>query len=389
MRTTLFLLVAAAITFAADEKTTEQKQAAELVKQLGHPKYAVREAAAKRLLELGPSAVAAISEGTKATDEEVRNRCIALLPQAKAVEWKRRSDAFLADVEGKQKHDLPLMADWEKLFGKVDAGSRKIFADMIRANGELLESVAADRKKAGKLCTDRCKIILAEVRTGKGQIKADRGDIAAVLFVDTLSPSQYDWSSQAFPCNLLGNPTLVDSLGDGEAGPVFRRLLMKWAESRPVHDTFTFQRFASLVQKKPFPEAGAYLAKIAKDKKADVLSVRLLAVQALGKVGGKDAADALAELIGDTTQLFSGGGFGSNEEYRLGDSAFAALVSMSGKKYTDYGLRHNGGIGFGTGDGDEIISLELHTFGNADERAKAIKKWKEESAGKKESKDKK
>src|SRR5262249_49744367 len=155
--------------------------------------------------ELGPSAVAAISEGTKATDEEVRNRCIALLPQAKAVEWKRRSAAFLADKEGKQKHNLPLLSDWEKLAGKLDAGSRKVFADMVRADGGLLEAVAADRKQATKLCTDRCKILLAEVRTAKGQIKADPGDIAAVLFVDVLSPTHYDWSSQAFPCNLLGN----------------------------------------------------------------------------------------------------------------------------------------------------------------------------------------
>jgi HEAT repeat protein len=388
MRTTLSFLIVAGLTLAADEKAPEQKQAAELVKQLGHPKYTVREAAAKRLLDLGPSAVAAIAEGTKATDEEVRNRCIALLPQAKAVEWKRRSAAFLADAEGKQKHDLPLLADWEKLVGKLDTGSRKIFADMIRVDGELLEAVAADKKTASKLCTDRCKIVLAEVRTGKGQIKADRGDIAAVLFVDTLSPMQYDWSSQAFPCNLLGNPTLIESLGDTEVGPVFRRLLMKWAETRPSHDSFAFQRFASLVQKKPFPEAGAYLAKLAKDKKADVLSVRLLAVQALGKVGGREAAEALAELVSETTPLFNGGGFG-NEEYRLGDSAFAALLTMNGKKLADYGLRHQGGIGFGTGDGDEIISLELHSFGNADERAKAIKKWKDEIAQKKEAKDKK
>jgi hypothetical protein len=388
MRVTFLLLASTAVALCADEKTAEQKQAAELVKQLGNPKYAVREAAAKRLLELGPSAVAAISEGTKATDEEVRNRCIALLPQAKAVEWKRRSAAFLADADAKQKHDLPLLADWEKLLGNLSAGSRKVFADMVRADGELLEGVAADRKKAAKLCSDRCKIVLAEVRTAKGQVKGDPGDIAALLFVDILSPTHYDWSSQAFPCNLLGNPALIDALGDADAGPVFRRLLLKWAETRPAQDSFAFQRFAMLVQKKPFPEAGAYLAKVAKDKKADVLSTRLLAVQALGKVGGKEASEALGELVTDTTSLFNGGGFGS-EDYRLGDAALATWITMDGKKISDYGLRHHGGIGFGTGDGDEIISLELHNFANADERAKAIKKWKEEVDQKKDAKEKK
>ena len=314
----------------ADETSPDQKQAAELVKQLGHPKYTVREAAAKRLLELGPEQ---LPRSWKARRQPTKKCGTAALRSCRRPRQLNGSvvHAFLADTGGKQKHELPLLADWEKLVGKLDAGSRRIFADMIRADGELLEGVAADRKKAAKLCSDRCKIILAEVRTAKGQIKADPGDIAAVLFVDILSPTHYDWSNQAFPCNLLGNPTLIDLLGDAEVGPVLRRILMKWAETRPAKDSFAFQRFAMLVQKKPFPEAGPYLAKIAKDKKADVLSTRLLAIQALGKVGGKDAADALAELVSDTTSLFNGGGFGS-EDYRLGDSALAAWLTMHGKK---------------------------------------------------------
>jgi hypothetical protein len=177
----------------------------------------------------------------------------------------------------------------------------------------------------------------------------------------------------------------MDALGDTETGPVMRKLLMNWAEARPAKDYFVFQRFAALVQKKPFPEAASYLAKAAKDKNADVLGTRLLAIQALGKVGGKEAADTLTELVSETTPLFSG----SPEEYRLGDSALAASLSMHGKKLADFGLRHNGGIGFGTGDGDEIISMELHSFSNADARAKAIKKWKDEVVEKKEGKEKK
>ena len=52
------------------------------------------------------------------------------------------------------------------------------------------------------------------------------------------------------------------------------------------------QQFATLAQKKPFPEAAAPLAKMAKDKQADALSVRLVAIQALAKVGGSDAGPA-------------------------------------------------------------------------------------------------
>jgi len=98
--------VAAADPKSGDEGSSEHQKATALVKQLGDKRYATREAAAKQLIEMGPTAVAALTDGSKSDDEEVRNRSIALLPQAKAAEWKRRAAAYRADAEGK-KHDLP------------------------------------------------------------------------------------------------------------------------------------------------------------------------------------------------------------------------------------------------------------------------------------------
>src|SRR5689334_7937144 len=108
-----------------DEGTPEYKTAADLVRQLGDPKFATREAAAKKLVEMGTAAVPALRGGTTSADQEVRTRSTALLPQAQAAGWKRRADAFLADPAGT--HDLPLLAEWEKPTGKPDAGSRKLF----------------------------------------------------------------------------------------------------------------------------------------------------------------------------------------------------------------------------------------------------------------------
>src|SRR3954470_20210542 len=114
-----------------DEGTPEYKTAADLVRQLGDPKFTTREAAAKKLVEMGTAAVPALRAGTTAADEEVRTRAAALLPQAQATGWKRRADAFLADPAGK--HDLPLMDEWEKLTGKPDTGARALYADMLKA----------------------------------------------------------------------------------------------------------------------------------------------------------------------------------------------------------------------------------------------------------------
>jgi hypothetical protein len=379
MRFATLVLLSSAIALAGpkpgDEGTPEHLKATALVKQLGHPRYATREAAAKQLVEMGPAAVPALLAGTKATDEEVRNRSIALLPQAKAAEWKRRAEAYLADADGRQKHDLPLLADWEKLVGKPDAGSRKLFADMVRTNGEFLDKVAANRPGAQSEITTRVRDLHAQVKGPKGQIKAEVGDLAAVLFADAVAPpKRFDWSARPFAAQLLANPTFPEALDAKETGPILRRLLVKWVEARPAHDHMALQQFASLAQKKPFPEAAAPLAKMAKDKQADALSVRLVAIQALAKVGGSDAAGTLADLVPDSTQAFGGG----TDDYRLGDSALAASVTMHGKKLSDFGLTNNVQIGFSTGEDDDVIMLQLHGFRSQDARAKAVEKWKKE-----------
>src|SRR5262245_14799184 len=111
-----------------DEGTPEYQKASNLVRELGHPRFLVRETAAKKLVEMGAPAVPALRAGAGSGDEEIRTRCAALIPQAKAAEWRRRTDAYLADTDGKRKHDLPLLAEWERLTGKPDASSRAMFA---------------------------------------------------------------------------------------------------------------------------------------------------------------------------------------------------------------------------------------------------------------------
>ncbi len=102
----------------------------------------------------------------------------------------------------------------------------------------------------------------------------------------------------------------------------------------------------------------------------------MIAVDALGKVGGNDATAALAALIGDKTELSNGG------RHQLGDAALAALIQMRGKMPTDYGIDNDFEMAFGTRTPGKAIPLTLYGFHTAGERAKAIEKWKAESAKK-------
>src|SRR4051794_23371345 len=236
MRPTFVCLLTALTAFAGpksgEDGTPEFDKAAALVKQLGHPRFAVREAAGKQLLEMGGSAVAALQAGTKSDDEEVRTRCTALLPRAKAAEWRRRADAYLADADRKEKHDLPLLAEWEKLIGKPDAGSRKLFADMVRTSGELLDVVATDPKTATTKVSDRAREVFDRVTSPKGQLNAEVGELAAILFVDvaaggsgpTVGVRRGRRDRPTAPAQLLANPAWPDALAATDTGPALRKV---------------------------------------------------------------------------------------------------------------------------------------------------------------------
>jgi HEAT repeat protein len=359
-----------------DEGTPEHQKATAFVKQLGDKRYAVREAAAKQLIEMGPAAVPALTAGTKSDDEEVRNRSTALLPQAKAAEWKRRAEAYLNDKDGKLKHDLPLLAEWEKLVGKPDAGSRKLFAEMIQTNGELLEQAAADPKKANDAVKARCRTMASQVAAGAKQVPALAGDLAALFFVHgRVSKDRSDWMATDHPSQLLGNPGLAEAIAAKDIGPAMRRVVVQWADSRPSDDMSSHQFFALAMQKSPFPEAVPVLARLAKDKNASGLHVRAIAINALGKIGDADAKAALEGLLGDSTSLFQGV---VGQDFPVGDCAFAALVTAHGKKPADYGATGQMGIGFRAAAQGEIVRLDLRSFPNNEAREKGLKKWKDE-----------
>ena len=381
MRPTVLLVLTVAIA-AADprpgaEGTREHKKAAELVQQLGHSRFAVREAAAKQLVEMGGAAVSALTAGAKSADAEVRNRSLALLPQAKALDWKRRAEAYLADADGTQVHDLPLSAAWRKLLGRPDAGSRKLFVEMVRSNGELLEQ-AADSPVAGRdALKARLRMVLGQVQTSQSQSKAEVGDLAALFFVHHRlgAGERADWQGGDHPAHLLANPRLADGMADKEMGPMLRRLIVRWAEARPVDDITSHQFFALLVRSRPFPEAVPVLEKLARDSKASNINVRALAIEALGKVRNNRAKAALERLIDDRTSLVRPGDTG---DMRLGDTAFAALLAAHRKRPDEYGVSTGIRVAYRFGAGGAVVALTLYAFPNDEARQKGLKKWREE-----------
>jgi hypothetical protein len=329
---------------------------------------------------MGGAAIPALTAGTKAADEEVRTRSAALLPKVWAAKWKALSDAYLADVDGKHKHDLPLLAEFEKLTGPPTPGSRKLFAEMVQTNGDLLQLTATTPGAGPAALRDRCQTLYENLQVAGKHFAGEIGDLATLFFVGgRVTSANADWRTTGDAANLLANPALGKAIDAADVGPAVRRILVRWAETRPKDDLVSQQCFGLVVRGRPFPEAVPVLIKLAKSKTASMLNVRAVAIEALSKVGGKEARAALEGMVDDATTMFRGFR-GGEPDYRLGDCAFAALVVADKKNPADYGLAHEMtfGLRFGAATG-EIVRLTLRTFATDEARQQALKKWKAEA----------
>jgi hypothetical protein len=383
VRTTFFLFVLPVLALAGPkpgaEGTPEYQTAADLVRQLGDPKFAAREAAAKKLVDLGAAAAPALAEGTKSADEEVRTRSAALLPQAEAVGWGRRADDFLADPAGR--HDLPLLAEWEERTGKPDAGSRRLYADMLRAAGPVLEAAAGDRKAGLAALAARAKALLDTNRVKGTQVEIPAGAVAAVLFAQAVlkDPTRPNGAERTDPLYLLANPTTAAALGAKETGPAFRRLVVAWFESRPADEIMSALYFALLAHRHPFPEADPVLIRLA--TKHPSAQVRWVALESLGRSGTETAKAKLTELLADTTVMYDNLG-NQDAGHQVRDCALAALVGGKGKDPAAYGLESYMSASFWFGGTADTVTLHLRGFKSAADREKGFQKWRAE-AGKK------
>lgn len=75
----IVLLVGAAVLHSGPDQETQAEKIARLIKQLGHDKFAMREAASKALLAIGEPAVEALRKATVSGDAEVCTRATQIL----------------------------------------------------------------------------------------------------------------------------------------------------------------------------------------------------------------------------------------------------------------------------------------------------------------------
>jgi hypothetical protein len=298
----------------------------------------------------------------------MRRRCERLIDQIVMREWRRKGEAYAADIDGKLTHDLPLLKSYEKVVG-TDVTARKLFVEALGKAGPLLEQAAGERGPALEAFRTKC----FQLNAPKGRLRIAGEEFAALLFISfVLNDEDTTREESASIADLFGNPGIREAVKDKETGEAFRRLLNAWAESRNAAQFRSRQHFIFLVQAIEFKEGLPVLRRWIQDKDIAKGHFLPMAVYVYGKVGGKDVAVDLEKLWGDETVLFMDG----MTKVPLGDQALAASMRLAGKNPKDYGMVETQILAAGPGG---LLAVPAHWFTSDENRRTGLKKWKKEA----------
>jgi RNA polymerase sigma factor (sigma-70 family) len=364
--------------------------AEKLVRQLGSPDFAERQAAEKALAGLGARAAAAVRAGMRDTDPEVARRCEAV--------WPRLWQAEVARPSG---YAHPLWDRFRKAAGD-GPDSRALFAEMVadvRRYGRL-GAVEADPARAGAAYADELKQRVEALKRGYQEAEAKargrtgilwpssgtptRGEFVTLLFLGTYPATaavtfrEAGDSDRVAHHNVFGLALHPSSRGkDAAIPPALRRLFAAWLATRANPNPARFGMNLALYHSisEVGPAARARAADAALDPQA-----RGFALLAVGRFGG--AADLpLLEKAFDDTRVFHATRYTSEAgkqrpvEAQVGDAAVAAALRLAGQHPADFGFpllemyKERGP--------DTLAKYHLLGFFDGEARAAAHKKAKE------------
>jgi hypothetical protein len=389
---------------------------AELIRQLGSDDFNVREEASRQLLKIGLPAREALLEAAKDRDLEIRRRCRELVPAIQEAHRQAKLAAFIADKDGKQKHDLPGWERYRKVAGN-DAASRQFFVTIQKADTSFLAEadrdfanaeskltraaltkdeatvryLSADAQKdyarAGARCAQLCQELIDRQRNQlflngvngravnvRSQVPdVSLKEIAPLLLVAADPKVTIPAQNRYLFGNLLYQSVVQNELRASRSTP-FKKIVLAWME-RQAEDETTAQILFDTLNNLQFKEGLPLALKAVRSKKLKGSGVAH-ALVTIGRLGDKQHLPVLEAFLDDKTQFCGfgigvrGGNVQGNTEVR--DVALAMLVRLSKQSFKDYGFAISG-LGY-----DHLMNNANYLgFSSNKQREKALAKWKE------------
>lgn len=358
-----------AVTRVAD--SGETAEITRLVRGLGASTFQARQHSQRSLVEIGLSARPALEAACQDPDQEIRQRARQALAAIKDLDFHVRLGAFLADKDVDNSHGLAGWQHYRSLAGTTPA-ARQLFADMLRAERELLEAVADDPDRAGALLDSRCQQLESGTQDSgpSRRPQLSLATMAALLFA--AGDIEVPVSDHAGECIIAfsGQPALNQALHARPTSEIVRALLGAWV-SRPFdRDAVTGYRSLILAMQFNLPDAVAPALALIAAPGAPPHLVQY-AILALGKLGGREHLAALEPLLKDERPIGVPDRGGRESDTQVRDVALAAMIHLTGQPLSDYG--------FSRAKSNAMILFNTNTLGFNDPSAReaALRKWRD------------
>jgi hypothetical protein len=360
---------------ASDSAPAEGEQPADtatievLVRQLGDPSYALRQQAAKRLIEAGVKARALLTSALNDDDAEIRSRARQVLSQINDADFRARLAAFENDLDGRQNHTLPCWDRFRRHFGD-DKVARILFAEMQQSERELLESLDTDPRLASDVLVARLKAIIESFQfqalRDRNSATIDTGTICALLMVS----GDDDVTIPDFEANqlyTLFKQAFQHSLNSSARSIIIKKMLGAWIvhNSTPSLAKLNLGLAFDLELHEGLTLALKLLAGGGAGQQGGVKQDALLAV---GVFGNHEQIAVVEPFLKDASPCLPQQAADANQS-QVRDVALAVLIHLSGQELKDYGLDHI------QSNPKMLFQPGTITFTDPAARTEALKKW--------------
>lgn len=203
-----------------------------LIERLGAPTVAEREAANRQLLQYGMRAKEALAAAVNSVDLERSWRAAAILERLESAERERRLIAFLRKPANSLESDTDVPVGWRKYRAVMGPlAHRGVFAEMTRAEPELMAALEGDAKQLSAQFNHRCNAQSIEMPwqlalSDSGD--AGVGSVAALLLAGASDDVVVEDQSAMHVMRLVYRESFRTAALRGPLGPALSALVGRW-----------------------------------------------------------------------------------------------------------------------------------------------------------------
>ncbi len=389
-KSVLLLATAVVVTLWIGAENTRHAMASEpgapahmsLVRQLGADSFARRQSARKKLLVIGIAAKPALIQGMQQDDLEIRLGSHRILVQVLQNDFDGRIAAFLDDRSGGGVHDLP---GWRTFRDEVGDNNttRHLYADMLRAEHELIEALGRKDAALEQMLVDRIQFLMApNMAFGGRRSPVPGATLATILLIGTQSlkaptpgaESRSITTTTSRIASILNYPNTSRAVLQGAYSPQIKKLLGSWIDGiGDSQQQFGWSYAMQLALKFDLRERGPRIARKVLENPGPSSSSVPYAAIVLGRFGTVQDAQRLEPHLTNTQVFHTWSNTQLKKEpirIQVRDAVLAIMIRLHGEDPSDYGFKLL--------QADEQMIYKIYTMGFLEDsqRDAAFAKWK-------------